>query len=88
MQDFLLANGIECAVKHFNTGSVRCWRLCNPDLPATQELVDKLTTLGFRHYAHDTWHPEPLQLRDSSGGAFQVFVRGHEEFLGFTPAGY
>jgi hypothetical protein len=75
-------------VKHFNTGSVRGWRFCNMDVNMTQELADKLTGLGFYHYARDTWHPEPLNLRDGSGQTFQVFVRGHEELLGDVPAGY
>lgn len=77
MQNFLAANGIRAKAKYQFAGSMRgTWRLFWPDTPWTQELVDKLSALGFQ-----SAHCEPLSIHNGNGGTFSVSVRGHDELV-------
>lgn len=77
MQAFLAANGITATPKYFHKGSLRgYWRLYNSGQRWTMDLANKLNGLGF--VGTDN---EPLDQFAGNGGAFCVFVRGHNEFL-------
>ncbi|MFZ2937609.1 MAG: hypothetical protein WA066_02770 [Candidatus Omnitrophota bacterium] len=90
MQDFLRSNGFPYAVaKYFNKGSLRgSWRIYSrPAMEKgdnlwniyekwSEELAERFNALGFTNL----WH-KPLDKWDGNGGLFQVFVRGHNEFL-------
>ncbi len=82
MQEFLRNNGFPFAVPwYIEKGSMKgTWRIyCKQGkewLKWSNEAAEKLTSLGFT----DTWG-SPLSEFSGNGGYFQVFVRGHNEFL-------
>ena len=77
MQNWLRSNGINARVKYLSSGSLKgSWRLSAPNEPWTEELVEKLSKLGF-----DGFDGRPLNRYSGNGGMFSVFVRGHNEML-------
>lgn len=82
MQEWLAAHGITARAKWLAKGSLkRTWRLYDPSTPWSLALAHKLNALGFRDYNN-----RPLDVFSGNGGAFSVFVRGHEELLLDPPA--
>ena len=77
MMAFLTKHGIKCAVKYIWNGSLRgTWRLYGKDQKWTPELMRKLTDLRFKGF-----DGRELTEYSGNGGAFSVFVRGHNELL-------
>lgn len=71
MKSYLEENGIEARVKYIRKGSLKgCWRLYNPDLRWTSELIKKLGELGFRDF-----DGRPLGQFSGNGGVFSVNAR-------------
>jgi hypothetical protein len=77
MKIFLKENGIEATPKYIPDGSLKkTWRLYNSETKWSQGLAEKINSLGFVNYDN-----RPLTELDGNGGMFQIFVRGHQEFL-------
>ena len=77
MAAFLKANGVKATPKYFATGSMRgTWRISNCDQRWTPEIRQKLADLGFVGL-----DGTPIGEFAGNGGYFEVFVRGHNEFL-------
>jgi len=77
MQEYLVNNGIYATPKYLQAGSLKgCWRLYNKKDRWSEGLVRALNGLGFTNY-----NGKPLDQLSGNGGMFQVFVRGHSEFL-------
>lgn len=77
MEDFLKSHRIIATAKYIHTGSLKgCWRLYNPNEKWSDELMKKLTDLGFSDF-----DGRPLNRFSGNGGFFSVFVKGHKEFL-------
>lgn len=83
MKQFLADNNVVAVPKWLPDGSLkRCWRLYGKGQIWTRELAQRLNDLGFVDFDH--W---PLSKFSGNGGAFSVFVRGHEELLNSPIAG-
>ena len=84
MKDFLSEHGINAKPKYIWRGSMkRTWRIYAPGIRWTDEIRQKFTNLGF--FGFDG---KPLHQFSGNGGALQVFVCGHYEFLeGITDRG-
>jgi hypothetical protein len=77
MQAFLKDHGIIAGVKYLPDGSLRgCWSVYGREQPWTDELCARLGALGFRGFDGDM-----LNRYSGNGGAFSVFLRGHNELL-------
>jgi hypothetical protein len=86
MKEFLEKNGIDAIPWFIWRGSMKgCWRLYGKKRGGgswenyqkwTPELREKLTDLGFLDF-----DGKPLKEYSGNGGIFQVFVRGHLEFI-------
>ena len=77
MIEFLVKHGIKCQVKYIWNGSLRgTWRLYGKGQAWTPELMRKLTDLRFKGF-----DGRQLDEYSGNGGAFSVFVRGHNELL-------
>lgn len=78
MMAFLTAAGYKGIRAMFiRKGSMRgVWRLYLPNVNWSMDEARKLAALGFRDF-----DDKPLHCHAGNGGAFQVFVLGHNEFL-------
>lgn len=77
MVEFLKANSIDATAKYQRDGSMRgTWILHNVNIKWSDELRDKLTSLGFTDYSG-----RPIDRFAGNGGIFCVYVRGHNEFV-------
>ena len=66
MKRWLESKGIKAIPKWIKAGSLkRTWRLWNYDIKWSQELADKLNSLGFTNHLH-----KPLGEFDGNGGMF------------------
>lgn len=71
MRKYLADHGIKCRVKRFESGSMaNTWRLFNPDLRWTEEIAEKLESLGFKDF-----DGKPFCKYSGNGGLFSVFAR-------------
>ncbi len=77
MQEFLKQHGIEATPKYISKGSLKhTWRLWNKDIYWTEDIQEKLNSLGFKDF-----DGQPLRKYSGNGGGFSVFIRGHYELL-------
>lgn len=75
MQKWLADRGVTATPKRFLTGSMRgTWRLYDPAQKWTEELRQKLVSLGFLNF-----DGSEIPTFAGNGGTFCVFVRGHDE---------
>jgi len=71
MKDFLQGHGIDCTPKYLKDGSLKGrWMLQAKGKNWSQELQDKLNSLGFRDFDN-----APLHRFSGNGGMFCVCVR-------------
>lgn len=71
MKKLLMERGIDARVKLIRTGSLAgTWRLCNLRLRWTEEIAEKLETLGFRDF-----DGKPFNKFSGNGGYFSVFAQ-------------
>lgn len=71
MQAWLRGNGISARAKLIRTGSLKgTWRLYNPNLHWTEEIAEKLESLGFRDF-----DGKPFNKFSGNSGYFSIFAR-------------
>ena len=77
MKKFLKENGIDAVPQYRDLGSLKgTWRLSGHKQKWTHDLKKKLIELGFTDF-----DGRSLNIWSGNGGMFEVFVRGHNEFL-------
>lgn len=71
MHNFLAENGFaDVRVKYLDKGSLSGrWRLFKPDCRWTEDIANKLTSLGFKDFDNNA-----LSAHSGNGGSFSVFV--------------
>lgn len=77
MRAFLKQHGITCKAKYIRSGSLSgCWRLYGKGQNWEEPLISLIKGLGFIGF-----DGKQLDRASGNGGKFEIFVRGHNEFL-------